>query len=273
MDNHYHLLVETLEANLARAMRALNGGHAQQFNRAHHRVGHLFGRRYKAILVDRDSYLLELSRYIHLNPVRAGIVESADRYRWSSAQAYVGDHAAPAFLTIGELLGHFGNNMRRARRRYSEFLREGEKHAPNSPLNDVTCGILLGDAEWVREIRARVDACLETGRIGRDRVEIPDAARMRLRPTVDQVIEAVGAAMNVRRECIVEHHSRHRARAVAIYLADGMSGLKQREVAQAFGIGRFAVSKAAAMIKLELPQDRRLQRRIARLRGTLTLRS
>jgi REP element-mobilizing transposase RayT len=77
MDNHYHLLVETLEANLSQAMRDLDGNYAQYFNRAHRRVGHLFQARYKAILVDRDTYLLELSRYIHLNPVRAGMVSHA----------------------------------------------------------------------------------------------------------------------------------------------------------------------------------------------------
>ena len=114
MDNHYHLLIETLDANLARAMRALNGDYAKQFNRVHRRVGHLFQGRYKAILVDRDSYLVELSRYIHLNPVRAGIVERAEQYRWSSAQAYVGRRAAPRFLTMADLLGRFGRGERHA---------------------------------------------------------------------------------------------------------------------------------------------------------------
>jgi hypothetical protein len=192
MDNHYHLLIETLEPNLARAMRALNGDHAKRFNRAHRRVGHLFGRRYKAILVDRESYLLELSRYIHLNPVRAGLVERAGRYRWSSAQAYIGRRRPPAFLTVADVLGHFGHSVHRAQHRYSEFLREGERRAPSSPIDKVIAGTLLGAPEWVQQMRVRVNACLDRKGIGDTHVELPAVRELRARPTVEAVIDRVG---------------------------------------------------------------------------------
>ena len=84
MDNHYHLLVETIDANLSTGMRQLNGIYTQKFNRQHDRVGHLFQGRYKAIVVEKESYLLELCRYIVLNPVRAKIVNNPGKYRWSS---------------------------------------------------------------------------------------------------------------------------------------------------------------------------------------------
>ena len=102
MCNYYHLLVETTEANLSRGMRQLNGTYTQNFNRRHHRVGHLLQGRYKAILVDRNSYLTGLSRYIHLNPVPVGEVEDPTRYRWSSAGAYVGrsERAPPRCLAL-----------------------------------------------------------------------------------------------------------------------------------------------------------------------------
>ena len=95
MDNHYHLMVETPDGNLARGMARLNGLYTQRFNRRHQRIGHLFQGRYKAILVERESYLLELCRYLVLNPVRAGLVRRAAAYRWSSYRATAGDEPAP----------------------------------------------------------------------------------------------------------------------------------------------------------------------------------
>jgi REP element-mobilizing transposase RayT len=89
MGNHYHLMIETAFANLSQAMRHLNGLYSEYFNRRHHIVGHMFQGRYKAILVQRESYLLELSRYIVLNPVRAKIVRSFEQWPWSSFQYFV----------------------------------------------------------------------------------------------------------------------------------------------------------------------------------------
>jgi putative transposase len=91
MTNHYHLVIETPDANLARGMRQLNGVYTQCFNRHHGHTGHVFQGRYKAILVDRDSYLLELARYVVLNPVRVGMVKSPQQWRWSSYAAMMGE--------------------------------------------------------------------------------------------------------------------------------------------------------------------------------------
>ena len=100
MDNHYHLLIETPEGNLSQGMRQLNGVYTQGFNRRHNRVGHLFQGRFKAIVVDRDSYLLELCRYIVLNPVRAGEVSRPEEYRWSSYRATAGLSPGAGFLAL-----------------------------------------------------------------------------------------------------------------------------------------------------------------------------
>lgn len=95
MSNHYHLLIETPDANLSQGMRQLNGVYTQRFNRVHGRVGHVFQGRYKGILVEKDSYLLELARYIVLNPVRAGMVRSAKDWPWSSYRATCGQIKPP----------------------------------------------------------------------------------------------------------------------------------------------------------------------------------
>ena len=107
MSNHFHLMLETVEPNLARAMRHLNGEYTQHFNRRHHTVGHLFQGRYKAILVQKESYLLELSRYIVLNPLRAKMVDCVEEWPWSSHRYYLGDGPAPPWLERDWLLSQF----------------------------------------------------------------------------------------------------------------------------------------------------------------------
>lgn len=114
MTNHYHLLLCTPEPNLARGMRQLNGVYTQRFNRAHRRVGHVFQGRYQAILVERDSYLLELSRYIVLNPVRAGMVRNPADWAWSSYRATCGLAACPPWLDTDGVLAAFSGQGRRA---------------------------------------------------------------------------------------------------------------------------------------------------------------
>jgi hypothetical protein len=110
MTNHYHLLVETPDANLSKGMRQLNGVYSQYVNRTHGRVGHLFQGRFKAILVERDSYLLELARYVVLNPVRAGMVRAPGEWSWSSYRATAGEAHAPAFLATDWLLRAFADS-------------------------------------------------------------------------------------------------------------------------------------------------------------------
>lgn len=112
MDNHYHLLIETPEGNLSRGMRQLNGVYTQRFNRRHKRVGHLFQGRFKAIVVERDSYLLELCRYVVLNPVRARMVKHIEHYPWSSYPATMGLVPKAAWLSTDWLLSHLASVAR-----------------------------------------------------------------------------------------------------------------------------------------------------------------
>src|ERR671924_2148265 len=95
MTNHYHLLIETPDGNLSKGMRQLNGVYTQRFNRQHGRVGHVFQGRYKAIIVQKESYLVELARYVVLNPVRARMVRSLAEWPWSSYRATAGLCDAP----------------------------------------------------------------------------------------------------------------------------------------------------------------------------------
>ncbi|WP_434148396.1 transposase [Methylocaldum gracile subsp. desertum] len=125
MSNHYHLVIETPAGNLARGMRQLNGVYTQRVNRTHGRVGHVFQGRYKAILVEKDSYLLALARYVVLNPVRAGMVGDVGDWPWSSYAAMVGLAPSPAWLQTHWLLGPFGRQRKRAIVGYIDFVRAG----------------------------------------------------------------------------------------------------------------------------------------------------
>ena len=125
MTNHYHFVVETPEANLSKGMRQLNGVYTQQFNRRHGVVGHLFQGRFKGILVERDAYLLELSRYVVLNPVRAGMVADVSAWPWSSYRAMVALASIPAWLQTDWVLGQFGSERHQAQAQYASFVVQG----------------------------------------------------------------------------------------------------------------------------------------------------
>ena len=149
MTNHYHLLVETVDGNLSRGMRYLNGQYTQRFNRRHKVVGHLFQGRYKAILVQKDAYLLELTRYVVLNPVRTGMVDELEDWRWSSYPAVVGLEASPEWLDTNWLLSQFAKYRKTAIKRYRLFILEGKDLS--SPLDDVRHQLLLGDDSFVNQ--------------------------------------------------------------------------------------------------------------------------
>lgn len=129
MGNHYHLLVETPEPTLSRGMRLLNGLYTQGFNRRHRRVGHLFQGRFKAILVEKDAHLLELARYVVLNPVRAGITRGASAWPWSSDRATAGIEKAPPWLETAATLESFGAVRSRATEKYRAFVSDGRRSA------------------------------------------------------------------------------------------------------------------------------------------------
>ncbi len=151
MDNHYHLLVETPDGNLSRGMRQLNGVYTQRVNRRHGRTGHVFQGRYKSILVQKDNYLLELSRYIVLNPVRAGMVAEAGDWPWSSYRATAGEARAQRWLETGWLLSQFGAKRTRMLAAYVQFVREGIDCS--SPLEGVQNQSFLGDDSFLLKLR------------------------------------------------------------------------------------------------------------------------
>lgn len=147
MSNHYHLLIETPDANLSKGMRQLNGVYTQRFNRRYNESGHLFQGRFKAILVQRETYLLELTRYVILNPLRARMVDQLDEWSWSSYLAMIGAAPVPKWLDSDWLLSQFHHKRSKAIQAYIRFIMEG-KGLP-SPLKNTRHQLLLGDESFV----------------------------------------------------------------------------------------------------------------------------
>ena len=150
MDNHYHLLVETVDGNLSKGMRQLNGVYTQFHNRRHNRVGHVFQGRFKGSLVYADSYLFELSRYVVLNLMRAGMVKQLRHWKWSSYPAMTGKGKSAEWLETDWILGHFGKQRKRAVTRYIEFVRAGK--GLDSVWDDKIHPVILGDEIFVESI-------------------------------------------------------------------------------------------------------------------------
>ncbi|MDD3926731.1 MAG: transposase [bacterium] len=176
MDNHYHLLVETPDGNLSEGMKHLNAVYTQRFNKRHGLVGHLFQGRYKSILVQKESYLLALCRYIVLNPVRAGVSKAP--WKWSSYPALAGKDECRGGLCREWVLSQFGADEKEAERRYEEYVREGM--ACNGTTAFPVKGAVLGDNEYRREIERQ----LQDVPIDRD---VPIGQKTMARPLLGEI--------------------------------------------------------------------------------------
>ncbi len=148
MSNHYHLMLETVEGNLSHAMGCLNSRYSQYFNRRHSLAGHVLQGRYHAILVQKESYLLECARYVVLNPVRAGIVTSPEQWPWSSHNYMAAGMFSPHWLNITWLLAQFGSDNAAAIQGYQQFVREGI--GKESPFKETKHRMVLGDEAFTR---------------------------------------------------------------------------------------------------------------------------
>ena len=179
MANHYHLLIETPKANLSIGMRQLNGVFTQSFNRRHKRVGHLFQGRFKAVLVEKESYLLELCRYVVLNPVRVKGGTKTAAWKWSSYRATAGLASVPEFLSTDWLLEQFGKNRRVAQKRYREFVRDG---ITNRPWDQLKGQIYLGSDKFIERHSAE----------DRELKAIPRAQLHAFKPTLERIFARDG---------------------------------------------------------------------------------
>lgn len=221
MGNHYHLLIETPDGNLSIGMRQLNGVYTQAYNRRYKRSGHLFQGRYKAIILQKDSHLLEVCRYVVLNPVRAGLVEKPEEWRWSSYAATSGKCKAHPCLTTDWVLGQFDSKRFSAGRKYRSFVADGIKQ--ESVFKDVKAQSILGEDDFAENLKDYVKGY-------RDIAEIPKSQRYLDRPDIGEIFKSSS------------RHDRDR-RNIKIIEAVNKYGYTQREVADYLGMHFTSVSR------------------------------
>lgn len=246
MGNHYHLLLETPTGNLAQIMRHIGGAYTTYFNIKRKRAGHLFQGRYKAILVDKDAYALELSRYIHLNPVRAGIVARPEEYAWSSYRPYIGLASVPSWLTTDFVLGCLGGNGARA---YQQFVSDSSSREGESPMTEVVASTILGGPDFVERIAQRHLAQREADR------NVPAVRRLN-RPTLDQIIGVIASEFDT---------SGNLARNVGIYFCHRYSGARLKEIGERFGLSDAAIAQASRRLRVAVESDEKVRSLIERV--------
>lgn len=231
MDNHYHLLLETPQPNLSRGMRRLNGVYTQTFNRRHQQVGHLFQGRYKSILVDKGSYLLELCRYIVLNPVRAGAVEHEQDWSWSSYRATVGLGPVPGWLYVSGVLRFFDEKAEDLTNTYCQFVREGVGRP--SPWEHLRGQIYLGSESFLEEME----------RLSQSRPldNVPSSQQRPTRIEKEEIIARVSHVYGVEPGKIFSREDPE-AYSCAAYLLRRVANMPLKEVAHMFGVSPSRIS-------------------------------
>ena len=257
MGNHYHLLLKTPQANLSRAMRHINGVYTQRYNRSNKTDGSLFRGRYQAILVDSDAYLLHLSKYIHLNPKSARMVDSLEEYEWSSYPAYIEQIKSPAWLIRDEVYGQLTESESKA------------EHYQNFINNDVldkklvkfycqkTAEPVLGD-----------EAFINTLMLIKPSKEVPRQAQVMRRPTILAIISEVSLMYGDDIGSIVTakkgRGESNIPRKMAMYIARKYGDYRLQEIADSFGLRHYGgVSSTIHLFMRELENDLALRERVA----------
>lgn len=261
MTNHYHLLVQTPEANLSRGMRHINGVYTQRFNAHYGYDGQLFRGRYKAILVGQDSYLLQLVRYIHKNPVRAGIVNSAEQYEWTSHRGYLSKAKKWNWLHKQFILSMFAKESKHRLHRYRSFMAEDEDKMFLDQLNLKRLPPVLGDNQFVHMIKERF---FERKR----HIEVPESKL--LAPAPNALIKAVCDLYDIDQ---AQLHSTKRgtvneARNMVIYLLRYIRGDSLTAIGKVFDIQSYStVSSIIERFKVRMRTDRKLLRKVEGIRS------
>ncbi|MEC4684120.1 MAG: helix-turn-helix domain-containing protein [Nitrospirota bacterium] len=218
-------------------------------------------------MIDADEYLGQLSRYIHLNPVRAGMVTTVEQYPWSSYPAFIGKTKVPAWLETGRLLGYLGKQKKRAIRNYRNFVEGIDAKTLEDPGKDVVGGFILGDSDFVGWVRETFLSKME------DKKEIPQLGKLKSRPSLKKILQAVCDEFRCSEEDIlVRGRKKNKAREIAIYLARDFSGLSCKEVGTFFNsISGAAITMRYKQVAKDVASDKSLRRKVNRLRKHLTL--
>ncbi len=256
MNNHYHIFLETQKGNLSQIMLHINGAYTNYFNIRHKRRGHLFQGRYKAILVEADAYAAELSRYIHLNPVRATMVDMPEKFNWSSYQYYLGKKKRPEWLTVDFILCYFDHAAGQARKRYQEFVNARINIKSDSPLEQTVASTILGSDNFIELIKDKY---------------LSGKERDRNVPAVKEFMNNPDIAETYKRVEVLCSYDTSLSRKITLYLFHKYSDKRLNEIGAYFGIGDSAVSESSKQFDIVLIKNKKLRRKLELMREQLDI--
>lgn len=261
MSNHYHLFVETLRGNLSKIMHDINTAYAVYFNRKHEFVGHPFQGRFKAILVQAEAYARDLAAYVHLNPVRAKIVEYPENYPWSNYREYIGLGNSQSWTSASLVLNQFSSDPAAARSAYRKFVVQRISQKGPDPMKAASAVGIMGDPEFIGKIQAEY---LIEPKAVYDR-ELPQVNKLLPQPRLDDIRIACESLF-----CRENRYSRK----VAIFLSHKMTRLPLKEIGELYAISISGITDICRRIRREIISNDTLAGTIAeiekRVRDNLT---
>jgi putative transposase len=270
MANHFHFILQTPKANLSEFMRHFNVSYTVYFNRRHRRAGHLYQGRFKAILVDADSYLLELSRYVHLNPVRVGLFKARSRqevlkylgkYRWSSLEGYLHGLKKKHWLAYDDVLAYVAGS----RKKYGQFIEEGLTRGYSTPWEDLKGQVVLGEESFWERVREK------WSRAGNTKEQ--PSLRLLERVEPREVLRQTAIYLNLKVEQITRKRSRYRdQRAIVMELMHRHSRAKQVEIGEYLGqLDYTLVSRERKRLREKIEHDPKLRKWATEIERRLSL--
>ena len=265
MSNHYHLLIQTPQANLSRCMRHINGLYTQYFNRTYKSDGQLFRGRYKSIVIDGDSYLLELVRYIHRNPLNAGLVKSLEDYSWSSHRAYISKGNEGNWLHKDFVLSMLEENKSKRRQTYLDFMKQEESETLRTLYGKKKLPLLLGAKDFIDDIRQKYHDKTSVK-------EVPQVKELFLDKS--KIEKAVCGVYQIEVNDILKSRrgNYNEARNVAIYVIRKHAGASLKDIGFRFGMNSYtSVSSVIMRIKQVMDRDKKLRQRITAVEKLLTM--
>lgn len=253
MNNHYHLLIETTKPNISKIMQNVNSAYTTYYNIKRHKYGHVFQGRYKSILVDKDSYLLELTRYIHLNPVRARMVKKPEEYQWSSYKGYL-TKEGDGYIDKAQISQVISLDAMS----YREFIEEGINHKAD-PFKEVYGGFILGRTKFIKEKLKELKEQVASG-------NYTDQGRMVRHIGIEEIARVIAREYGKELEELRQFKNRPaKERNLAIYLMKRVSALSNIEIGKYFNISSTAVSKVVGKVEQERAEKKHFRAEVERL--------
>jgi putative transposase len=253
MGNHYHLLLTAPQGELAKAMHYIGSAYGSYLRRQKGWIGHVFAGRYKSLCVEKEGYLLELSRYIHLNPMRAGLEAKVADYKWSSYGYYIGEKERPGWLNTDWLLAEYGPDRKAAWKKYKGFMEAAIGNPSRYPKEDIVGQAILGSKAFARKVIKGIKS-------GRKSDEITAKRRYEDKIDLEEIRDAICKYFKVTKMSDIDMSEKRRSRLMFIYLSKERTSAFNREIAEM--VGRVSPSGVTHQYK-------RILRRLETDRGIL----